>query len=136
MFHLEALRSSVQALRANLFRTFLTALGLVIGNASVILVVTISLTGQDYILDQIRGIGSNLIWANYEAGSQGAVQVDADFVKLLDVEALRQQLAGRIVAATPVMTNYDRMRITGRDQDIAVIGSDQYYPKVRNLVML
>ena len=132
----EALRFSLNALRANLFRTFLTALGLVIGNASVILVVTISLTGQDYILDQIRGIGSNLIWANYEAGSQGAVQVDADFVKLLDVEALRQQLAGRIVAATPVMTNYDRMRIAGRDQDIAVIGTDQYYPKVRHLVML
>ena len=42
----EVLRSSLQALRANRVRTFLTALGLVIGNASVILVVTISLTSR------------------------------------------------------------------------------------------
>ena len=68
----EAFRFSLHALHANKIRTFLTALGLVIGNASVILVVTISLTSQDYILDQIRGIGSNLIYANYEAGSQTA----------------------------------------------------------------
>ena len=52
----EALRFSLDALRANKIRTFLTALGLVIGNASVILVVTISLTSRDYILEQIRGI--------------------------------------------------------------------------------
>src|SRR6266516_2968632 len=107
MFHVEALRSSIQALNANKFRAFLTALGLVIGNASVILVVTISLTSQDYILDQIRGIGSNLIYANYEAGSQTATQVEADYVKLTDVEAVRQQLGDKITAATPIMTNYD-----------------------------
>ncbi len=55
MFIGEALSFSIQALRANKVRTFLTALGLVIGNAAVILVVTISLTSRDYILDQIRG---------------------------------------------------------------------------------
>jgi putative ABC transport system permease protein len=60
----EAIRFSLQALRANRLRTFLTALGLIIGNASVILVVTISLASKDLILDQIRGIGSNLVYAN------------------------------------------------------------------------
>ena len=57
----DVLRFSLQALRANLVRTLLTALGLVIGNASVILVVTISLTSRDYILEQIQGIGSNVL---------------------------------------------------------------------------
>ena len=132
----EALRFSFQALRANKVRTLLTALGLVIGNASVILVVTISLTSRDYILDQIRGIGSNLISAYYEAGSQTAAEVEADFVKIADVEAVRKHLADRIVAATGVMTNYDRMVIDGREADIAVIGSDEQYPQVRNLVIL
>jgi putative ABC transport system permease protein len=69
MMQAETLRSSLYALRANKFRTFLTALGLVIGNASVILVVTISLTSRDYILEQIQRIGSNLIYAQYEAGN-------------------------------------------------------------------
>ena len=132
----EALRFSYQSLRANKVRTLLTALGLVIGNASVILVVTISLTSRDYILDQIRGIGSNLVYANYEAGSQTATQVEADFVKLADVEAVRQYLGSRINAATGVMTNYDRMLIDGREQDIAVLGSDDQYKTVRNLVIL
>ena len=132
----EALRFSLHALRANKIRTFLTALGLVIGNASVILVVTISLTSQDYILDQIRGIGSNLIYANYEAGSQTATQVEADYVKLTDLEAVRQQLGSKITAATPVMTNYDRIRIDGREEDIAIIGTDDQYPLVRNIIVL
>ncbi|MCC7499450.1 MAG: ABC transporter permease, partial [Bryobacterales bacterium] len=84
----EAVGFSFQALRANRIRTFLTALGLVIGNASVILVVTISLTSRDYILQQIQGIGSNIIWAYYTAGDQTSAKVDADFVKMADVEAV------------------------------------------------
>jgi putative ABC transport system permease protein len=132
----EALRFSAHALRANKIRTLLTALGLVIGNASVILVVTISLTSRDYILDQIRGIGSNLIYAAYEAGSNTATQYEADFVKLADVDAVRRQLAERITAATGVMTTYDQMLIGGREEDIRIIGSDDQYRIVRNLQVL
>src|SRR5215469_9983311 len=106
MFHFEALRASVAALRANKFRAFLTALGLVIGNASVILVVTISLTGRDYILDQIQRIGSNLIYAQYEAGNTPAMAAaDSDYIKISDVNAIRERLGTRIVAATGVMNN-------------------------------
>jgi putative ABC transport system permease protein len=114
----------------------LTALGLIIGNASVILVVTISLTSRDYILDQIRAIGSNMVFAYYEAGNQSANVVEADFVKLDDVQAVRDELAGRITAATGVMTNYDRMVIDGEEQDVKVIGTDEYYGPVRNHVLL
>src|SRR5271165_5393396 len=132
----EALRFSVQALQANKFRTFLTALGLIIGNASVILVVTISISSRDYILDQIRGIGSNLIYAQYSAGTNSATKVDADFIKLTDVEAVRQQLADRIVAATGVISSSGRMLVNGKEQDVSVIGADEQYPNVRNLVLL
>jgi putative ABC transport system permease protein len=136
MYFGESLRFSLQALRANRFRTFLTALGLVIGNASVILVVTISITSRDYILDQIRGIGSNLIYAEYTAGTASATNVDADFIKMADVEAVRRQFGSRIVAATGVMSNGGRLLINGKEQDVSVIGSDQYYPTVRNMVLL
>ncbi|MFZ4767900.1 MAG: ABC transporter permease, partial [Roseimicrobium sp.] len=74
----ESLRFSLHALLANKVRALLTALGLVIGNASVILVVTISLTSRDYVIEQIRGIGSNLIIAYFEAGNRTGVSVDAD----------------------------------------------------------
>jgi putative ABC transport system permease protein len=133
----EALSFSVQALEANPIRSLLTGLGMVIGTASVILVVTISLTSRDYILEQIEGVGSNLVYAQAEIGTQQTnAQVDADFVKLADVEAVREQLAGRIVAASAIMNTYDRMRIYGKDQDIQVIGTDEFYKPVRNMLVL
>ncbi len=136
MYFAESLQFSLQALRANKFRSFLTALGLVIGNASVILVVTISITSRDYVLDQIRGVGANLISAQYSAGTNTATQVDADFIKLADVDAVRRQFGSRLVAATAVMTNYGRVLINSKEQDVRVIGSDEQYPLVRNMLLL
>ena len=68
----EAMSFSVQALRQNPIRSLLTGLGMVIGTASVILVVTISLTSRNYILEQIEGVGSNMIYASYEVGTQAS----------------------------------------------------------------
>src|SRR5579872_7532673 len=111
----EALHFSVQALRQNPVRSFLTGLGMVIGTASVILVVTISLTSENYILEQIEGVGSNMIFASYEIGTQASsAEVNADFIKNADVQAIREQLAGRIVAATGIENNYDQMFLDGK----------------------
>ena len=130
------LKSSYESLKANRVRTLLTALGLVIGNASVILVVTISLTSTEFILDQIKGIGSNVVWAYFEGGSRESEQSDGDFIKLVDVQAVRAQLADRIVAVTATMSSSSSLTIEGKPQDTAVLGVDQYYPKVRNLILL
>ncbi|HTQ56910.1 MAG TPA: ABC transporter permease [Bryobacteraceae bacterium] len=135
MFLAEALDFSIKALKANPVRSFLTGLGMVIGTASVILVVTISLTSRDYILEQIEGVGSNIVFAYYEVGNQSETQADADFVKMADVQAVRDRLGSRIVAATGITTSYDRMRIAGKDRDVRINGSDQDYKTVRNLVV-
>ena len=136
MYFREALAFSYQALAANKVRTFLTGLGIVIGVASVILVVTISLTSEELILDQIRAIGSNMIFAQYEAGGNSASASETDFIKLSDLAAVREQFAGRIRAATGVATVYDRIRVNGKDQELKVIGSDDQYAMVRNLARL
>ena len=115
----------------------LTGIGMVIGTASVILVVTISLTSQDYILQQIEGVGSNMIFASYHAGTQlSTAEVSGDFIKLGDVEAIRQQLAARITAATSVESTYDALFLNGREKRLLIIGSDEYYKSVRNLAIL
>jgi putative ABC transport system permease protein len=133
----EAFSFSLQALRQNPVRSFLTGLGMVIGTASVILVVTISLTSQKYILEQIEGVGSNMIFASYEVGTQqSSAEINADFIKTGDVQAVRDQLASRIVAATGIESNYDQMFIDGKEERLLVIGSDEYYKPVRNLVVL
>src|SRR5665213_2385285 len=133
----EALSFSLQALRQNPVRSLLTGLGMVIGTASVILVVTISLTSQNYILEQIEGVGSNMIFASYEVGTQSsAAEVNADYIKIADVQAIRQQLAGTIVAASGIETNFDTMFIGGKEERLLVLGADEYYKPVRNLVVL
>jgi putative ABC transport system permease protein len=110
---------------------------MVIGTASVILVVTISLTSQNYILEQIEGVGSNMIFASYEVGTQQSnAEITADFIKTSDVETIREQLASRIVAATGIESNYDLMFIDGKEERLLVIGSDEYYKPVRNLQVL
>jgi len=134
MFLGEAFRFSIQALRANPVRSLLTGLGMVIGTASVILVVTISLTSRDYILEQVEGVGSNIIFAYYASSGPSIAIADADYVKLADVDAIRQQLAPEIAAATGIMTNFDRMLIDGKERDVKVIGTDQSYQPVRNIV--
>ena len=136
MSFFEALRTALLALRANATRSVLTGLGMMIGNASVILVVTISLTSREYVLEQVQGIGSNMIFAYYEAGSQTSARVEADFLKLADIEAVRQEMGDTIVAMTGVMTNYDRLYVNGQEEDVAVLGSDHAYREVRNLVVI
>jgi putative ABC transport system permease protein len=134
MFLGEAVRFSAQALRASPVRSVLTGLGMAIGTASVILVVTISLTSRDYILEQVQGIGSNIIFAYY-ANAGGSAVADADYIKMTDVQSLRQELTSDIVAATGVMSNFDRILIGGKEQDVKVIGTDQDYQAVRNIVI-
>jgi putative ABC transport system permease protein len=132
----ETVRLGLQSLRSNKQRTFLTALGLLIGNASVIWVVTISLTSRDYIIDQIQRIGSNLIYASYSGGSNTAADSAGDFINVADVEAVRQQLGSSVTATSGVMIAQDHMRVEGRQEDISIIGSDEFYPRVRNLERL
>ena len=134
MFLGEAIRFSAQALRASPVRSLLTGLGMAIGTASVILVVTISLTSRDYILEQVQGIGSNIIFAYY-ANAGGSAVADADYIKMGDVQAIRQELTADVVAATGVMSNFDRILIGGKEQDVKVIGTDQDYQPVRNIVI-
>src|SRR5579883_24172 len=132
----EAIRFSFQALKANRLRTFLTALGLIIGNASVILVVTISLASKDLILDQIRGIGSNLIYAVNEVAGVNVAKFQDDFIKISDVQALREELGNQIVAASAVINMHDQIVVNGSVRLVTVDGVDQYYARVRNLVIL
>ena len=72
-------------------------LGVVIGSACIVLVVTISLVGRNYIIAQIEGVGSNLVYGELvRRGSQSAAL--GDEITLADLDAVhrhpgpRQQL--------------------------------------------
>jgi hypothetical protein len=58
----ETLSVAIDALRSNKLRAMLTSLGVIIGSASIVLVVTVALTSKKFVISQIESIGSNLVW--------------------------------------------------------------------------
>jgi putative ABC transport system permease protein len=76
------------------FRSFLTILGIIIGVASVILIMSIGQSAQALILDQVSGIGSNLIGVLPGASDQNgppaaAMGIKVTTLKYDDLQALR-----------------------------------------------
>src|SRR5258708_8690646 len=120
---------------SNKVRFLLTGLGMVIGTASLILVVTIGLTGKQYVLNQIQSIGANMIYAEYPGGGQ-RISAAPDPLTLDDLKAAEEQVPG-IVAASPVVTLGDRIPIGGgKERDIAILAGYPQYRTGRNLVVL
>jgi putative ABC transport system permease protein len=121
---------------SNKVRFMLTALGMVIGTASLILVVTIGLTGKQYVLNLIQGIGANLIYAEYEGGSQRITSTAPDPLTVDDLSAVREQVPG-VAAASPVVMLNERVPVgDGKERDIQILGTYPEYSRVRNLVVV
>src|SRR5450432_3932357 len=121
---------------SNKVRFLLTGLGMVIGTASLILVVTIGLTGKQYVLNLIQGIGANLIYAEYEGGAQRITSTAPDSLTVDDMKAVLEQVPG-IVAASPVVMLNERVPVgDGKERDIQVLGTYPEYHTVRNLVVV
>ena len=121
---------------SNKVRFALTALGMVIGTASLILVVTIGMTGKQYVLNQIQAIGANLIYAEYVSGGERITNVTADPLTLADMQAAQEDVPG-IIAASPVIPLGERIPIGGgKERDIQILGVYPEYRIVRNLVVL
>jgi putative ABC transport system permease protein len=132
----ESLSFAYDTFLTNKVRFLLTALGITIGTASLVLVVTIGLTGKQYILNLIQGIGSNLVYASYTGGGQRITAVALDQLTVEDVTAVREQVPS-VVAASPFVTLNDRISVgNGKEQDILVLGVFPEYRQVRNLVLL
>jgi putative ABC transport system permease protein len=132
----ESLRFAYDTYLSNKVRFLLTALGMMIGTASLVLVVTIGLTGKQYILDQIQGIGSNLVYASYAGGGERITAVALDELTVDDLTAVRQQVSS-VVAASPFVRLNDRISVpNGKEQDISILGVFPEYRQVRNLVLL
>jgi len=118
----------------NKVRSSLTALGMVIGTASLILVVTIGMTGKQYVLNQIQSIGVNMIDAEYEGGEHS--KIAPDLLTIDDMHAVLLRVPG-IVAASPVVPLDDRIPIRGgKERELRILGVFPEYSSVRNLVVV
>jgi putative ABC transport system permease protein len=120
---------------SNKVRFILTALGMVIGTASLILVVTIGMTGKQFVLNQIQAIGTNEIWAEYLGGAPRISNSNPDPLTIDDLHAVQEVVPG-IVASSPVTQLSDRVPVgNGKEKDVTILGVNPEYVRVRNLVV-
>jgi putative ABC transport system permease protein len=132
-FH-ETFTVALDALRANKLRTLLTSLGVIIGSASIVLVVTVALTSKKFVLGQIEATGSNLVWAEMIRTPDKAQPLSHELT-LDDMQAIRasvpqvSQVAGVREMRTSVVTQ-------GVERPVNLIGVTQGFQEIRRLVIL
>ena len=133
----EIIKLAVDSFRVSKVRFALTALGMVIGSASLILVVTIALTGQQYILDYLESIGTNMVQIDYSgSGGGGAVNnFQTDYLTRDDETAIDAQVPS-IQLSSPMLEMHDRISINGAEKQLLVLGVTPSYQQVRNLEVM
>ncbi len=127
---------ALDSFRASKVRFALTALGMVIGSASLILVVTIGLTGKQYVLKTIQGVGTNMVEVEYSGGGVGAITDTRNDSLTRDDESAVMEQVPAVAAASPMLEIHDRIVYPGgRLKDVLVLGVSPDYRQVRNLVV-
>src|SRR5215472_16718735 len=110
MMFTEIVRLAVDSFKASKVRFLLTMLGMIIGSASIILVVTLGLTGKEYALNLIASIGPNMIEMQYNGGNiTGPDNTSTpDFMTCEDEAAVKEQVPG-IIATSPMLEDHDNV---------------------------
>ena len=133
----EILKLAADSFRSNKVRFALTALGMVIGTASVILVVTIGLTGRRFIMEEIQKVETNSVELEYSGGGSTASErvLYDDYLTRDDEKAVLAQLPG-VLYSSPILTMHDRINFGGGvNKDTLVLGVSPQYQQIRNLVV-
>ena len=133
----EILKLAADSFRSNKVRFALTALGMVIGTASVILVVTIGLTGRRFIMEEIQKVETNSVELEYSGGGSTASErvLYDDYLTRDDEKAVLAQVPG-VLYSSPILTMHDRISFGGGIiKDTLVLGVSPQYQQIRNLVV-
>jgi putative ABC transport system permease protein len=130
---IEILKTAHQALLRNWGRAVLTSLSMVIGTASLVLVIIVGISGRSYVLELIQGLGSNLIYVDNEGtDSASGIRTYADRINPGDLKAIQTEIRG-IRCAAPIVASHPAVTIEGAARMITLIGSTPDYQQVRNL---
>ena len=126
---------ALQALRMNKLRALLTMLGVVIGSACIVLVVTVALAGKRYIISEIEGVGSNLVLAEVVNPGEVRPKILADEITPADMAAIKEGIPQVIQAAG---TNDIRVTLSlnGVEHPISLVGVTEGFQQIRHLVIL
>jgi putative ABC transport system permease protein len=126
----ESIRFALWALAVDKLKASLTTLGVVIGSAAIVLVVTIVSTGKVYMVSQIEGIGANLAYATLDRS--GASSVLEDELTPEDLVALRHTLPAVSAGAGTYDVPVD-FQLRGKLLHARLVGITEDFEKIRSL---
>jgi len=133
----ELLRVVFQALKTNKTRALLTMLGIIIGVASVVLLLAIGSGLKDFVARQFQALGSNLVYVlpgKLEFTSPSLAQ-EATFFKLkftsADVKELEKEVENQ-EAVVPLQRNVGTIKARSEEKEVLIIGTTSEYSEVRN----
>ena len=122
----ETIKLALQAIQRNVLRSSLTVLGIVIGVAAVIAMVTIGTGTTAKVSADLSKLGSNLLSLRPGQFGPGRVSSDAKPFNTRDVEALRAQLTG-VRAVAPITQKSVTVIYGSENRVTAVTGTDNDY---------
>ncbi|NVJ50042.1 MAG: ABC transporter permease [Gammaproteobacteria bacterium] len=134
---IESFRSAILSIRAHGFRSFLTTLGIVIGVASVIAVVSV-VQGLSYSINsEFENLGSNTLTVRAHTPLKEALKGKIAKITLQDYQDIKERI-NDIDAITPIVTGFGKIREVKFGSQIEVsnvIGTNSNYRSVNSLYM-
>ena len=125
----EAVKMALRALHANLFRTVLTLLGIVIGVGSVVAMLAIGAGAQNSVLDRISSMGSDLLlvrpnMANFRGSGAPVTLIPSDADAILEMP--------NVAFAVPEMTSSVTVRYGNIDYQTTANGTVPDFPRAKS----
>jgi putative ABC transport system permease protein len=117
----------------------LTMLGMVVGSASMVLVVSVGLTGKEYVLRSLEQIGTNIIAVDYAYGGPGEPGSDPsrdDYLTHRDELAVVERVRS-VTASSPMLTLRGQVSTSrGTVKNVKILGVAPSYRTIRNLLVM
>ena len=131
MFTRETFETAVHRFRTHPVQTALTLAGLVVGTSAIIIIVALGLTGRTFVMSQIEGVGSHLVWASYEGTvTAGVSRTTEDQITDADVRAIEAR-SDLFAGVTPLVELHGTVSVLSRAADLSVLGTTPNYSTVR-----
>ena len=122
----EAVKMAFRSLRANLFRTSLTLLGVVIGVAAVVAMLAIGEGSSKQVVASIETMGSNLLFVR--PGAPGTRMRGSAIASLTMEDAERLAELDNIIAAIPTRSGRQTLRVENADYQTSIDGVSYEWP--------
>ncbi|MBQ5824237.1 MAG: ABC transporter permease, partial [Clostridia bacterium] len=132
----ENIRIAIFSIRTNITRSLLTMLGIIIGVASVIAIVTVGNGGRDYIVGMIESMGSNMVSitvaADAATSSDYITDDDIEAIKRLDSVGVVSPMAFNMAACESTNENGTAMIMAGTTDLQYIMNSQMLYGRFYN----